>query len=73
MGYINQTRFLQKLHEAHGGKQIHIMKMLRTISLEFWLRDLAARGLLDSETRLVIATDRERIKAVSQRRFPTLC
>jgi len=49
LGYINQRRFLEKLHAARSGKEIHIVRMIRTISLEFWLRDLVARGLIDCE------------------------
>jgi asparagine synthase (glutamine-hydrolysing) len=47
LGYINDSRFLQRLHEARSGKNIHIVRMQRTISLEFWLRALASRGLIE--------------------------
>ena len=47
-GYIDQQYFLKRLHEAKGGKEINIVKMQRTISLEFWLLDLAGRSLLTS-------------------------
>ncbi len=50
LGYINQPCFHGQLQAAKNGKHIHIVRMLRTISLEFWLRDLAARGLLASNT-----------------------
>lgn len=46
LGYINQRRFLQALQAARRGREIHVVRMLRTISLEFWLRDLAERRLL---------------------------
>jgi asparagine synthase (glutamine-hydrolysing) len=49
LGYINGTRFLEELTGARNGKDIHILKMLRTISLELWLCDLAARGLLNND------------------------
>ena len=49
LGYINRNYFLKTLHEATNGKEIHIVRMLRTISLEFWLRDQVARGLLAGE------------------------
>ncbi len=49
LGYISERRFLENLDTARNGKEIHIVRMLRTVSLEFWLRDLAARGLLDCE------------------------
>ena len=46
-GYINQHRFLATVHDARNGKQIHTVRMLRTISLEFWLHDLVRRRLID--------------------------
>jgi asparagine synthase (glutamine-hydrolysing) len=45
-GYINPQIFLAKLDEAKEGGKIHLTRMMRTISLEFWLRALAARNLL---------------------------
>jgi len=50
LGYINPTEFLKRVHAARSGNKIHITRMLRTISLEFWLRDLAGRGLLQMTT-----------------------
>lgn len=46
LGYLNRSCLLEKLRVARSGKQIAIARMLRTISLEFWLRDLASRGLI---------------------------
>jgi asparagine synthase (glutamine-hydrolysing) len=45
-GYVDGDCFLKKLQGARGGKEIHITRMLKTISLEFFLRDLAERGLI---------------------------
>lgn len=45
-GYIDDRAFLRSLNEARVGKKIHIIRMLKTIALEFWLQDLNARGLL---------------------------
>jgi len=47
LGYVNHARFLERIHAAVNGKEIHISRMIRTISLEFWLRDLVSRQLLD--------------------------
>jgi len=46
LGYINQVQFLEELHAAKDGKEIHIERMLKTISLELWLQDLASRRLI---------------------------
>lgn len=50
LGYVNNHRFLEILHAARNGKEIHLVRLLRTISLEFWLRDLASRRLLNRAT-----------------------
>lgn len=47
LGYVNHVHFLQSLRAARNGKEIHIVRMLRTISLELWLRDLSSRGLIE--------------------------
>ena len=46
LGYVTQHRFLEALHAALNGKEIHVVRLLRTISLELWLRDLASRHLI---------------------------
>ena len=48
LGYIHKDQLLKTLCEARAGKSVPIVRVLGTISLEYWLRDLAARGLLDS-------------------------
>ncbi len=47
MGYINRARFLETISAARNGRTIPIIRVLKGISLEFWLRDLEARALLD--------------------------
>lgn len=49
LGYIDGRRFMEELQSARNGKEIHIVRALKTISLEFWLRDLAVRGLVKFE------------------------
>ena len=46
LGYINNRRFLEALNASRNGKEIHTIRMLKTISLEFWLRDLHSRRLI---------------------------
>ena len=46
-GYIDAVQLLKTIREARSGKIVSLVRVLRTISLEYWLRDLAARGLLD--------------------------
>jgi len=50
LGYVSGDRFLDALEAARNGKNIHIVRMMRTISLEFWLRDLTKRRLIDPVT-----------------------
>ncbi len=51
LGYVNQTRFIQALQAMRNGKAIHTVRMLRTISLEFWLRDVTSRHVINAVTR----------------------
>jgi len=61
LGYISDRRFLEALDAARNGKEIHTVAMLRTISLEFWLRDLASRRLMN-----VLNSDQLRWKQSAQ-------
>ena len=47
LGYIHEARLLKTVCDARAGKSVSLIRVLWTISLEYWLRDLAARGLLD--------------------------
>lgn len=46
LGYVNGTEFLTAVRSARGGSPIHIVRMIRTISLELWLKDIAARSVI---------------------------
>jgi hypothetical protein len=48
LGYIDEAQLLKTICDARAGKVVPIVRVLWTISLEYWLRDLAARGLLDA-------------------------
>ena len=70
LGYVDEVQFLKTIHDARSGKTVPFVRVLWTISLEYWLRDLAARGLLDppeGPSRGVQAerTHRERIATAS--------
>src|SRR6267378_358623 len=47
LGYIDSEQCREAVKAARIGKTVHIIRLLKTVSLEFWLCDLAARGLLD--------------------------
>jgi asparagine synthase (glutamine-hydrolysing) len=47
LGYVDDIELLKVVDEARAGKTVPIVRVLWTISLEFWLRDLAQRGLLE--------------------------
>jgi asparagine synthase (glutamine-hydrolysing) len=47
-GYVNQNELMAKLRAALAGHEVNVLPMLRTISLEIWLRDLVSRGLIDA-------------------------
>jgi asparagine synthase (glutamine-hydrolysing) len=46
LGYIYEAQLLKAICDARAGKSTPMVRVLWTISLEYWLRDLAARGLL---------------------------
>jgi asparagine synthase (glutamine-hydrolysing) len=48
LGYIHEAQLLKTICDARAGKIVPLARVLWTISLEFWLRDLAARELLDA-------------------------
>ena len=50
LGYVSRSHFMEKLNAARNGKETNLVRLLRTIALEFWLRDLAARRLIDTAT-----------------------
>jgi len=46
LGYINAEAFLCALRAAKGGKAPHLVRLLRGIALEIWLRDLQRRRVI---------------------------
>jgi asparagine synthase (glutamine-hydrolysing) len=48
LGYVDEAQLLKTVCDARAGKSIPIVRVLWTISLEYWLRDLAVRGYLDT-------------------------
>jgi len=47
LGYIHEVQLRKTICDARDGKSVPVVRVLWTISLEYWLRGLAARGLLD--------------------------
>ncbi|MBZ5664198.1 MAG: hypothetical protein LAO30_06295 [Acidobacteriia bacterium] len=48
LGYVDEAHLLKTICDARAGKIVPMVRVFWTISLEYWLRDLAARGLLDA-------------------------
>jgi asparagine synthase (glutamine-hydrolysing) len=48
LGYIHKAQLMKTIRDARTGKIVPLVRVLWTISLEYWLRDLAARGILDT-------------------------
>lgn len=46
LGYIDSAGFLGAVRAATNGRSIHVVRMVRTISLELWLQDIISRGLV---------------------------
>lgn len=47
-GYIHEDQLLRTISEARAGNSVSLVRVLSTISLEYWLRDLCSRRLLDA-------------------------
>jgi len=47
LGFVDETKLLTAICDARAGKSVPVVRLLWTISLEYWLRNLVARGLLD--------------------------
>jgi asparagine synthase (glutamine-hydrolysing) len=52
LGFVNHASFLEQLRATRNGKQTSILRLLKTISLELWLRDLVSRRLIEPRNRL---------------------
>ena len=50
LGYVHESQLLKTICDARVGNSVSLVRVHWTISLEYWLRDLAARGLLDPPT-----------------------
>src|SRR5882672_1265523 len=48
--FIDEAQLLKTICDARAGKSTQLVRVFWTISLEYWLRDLAARGLLASSS-----------------------
>ena len=72
LGYVIADRFMDRLKAAQNGQEIHIARMLRTISLEFWLRDLATRGLISVPWSSPKIRAAECARAIASHRLPSL-
>jgi asparagine synthase (glutamine-hydrolysing) len=47
LGCIHEAQLMKTICDARVGKSVSLVRVLWTISLEYWLRDLDARALLD--------------------------
>jgi asparagine synthase (glutamine-hydrolysing) len=48
LGYIHEAQLLKTICDARTGRIVPLVRLFWTISLEYWLRGLATRGLLDA-------------------------
>lgn len=61
LGYVDDAALLRIISDARAGKSVPLVRVLWTISLEFWLRDLAARGLLELPALSLPTLNRQRV------------
>jgi hypothetical protein len=48
LGYVDASRLMNAVRDARAGKSVPLVRVLWAISLEYWLRDLTRRGLVDA-------------------------
>ena len=60
LGMWTTTELLKIVGDIRAGKTVPLVRVLWTISLEFWLRDLAQRGLLELPAFSELAPTRRR-------------
>jgi len=58
---VDDAELLKIVSSVRAGKTTPIVRVLWTISLEFWLRDLAQRGLLELPALSVSAIGKREI------------
>jgi hypothetical protein len=46
LGYFDESRFREAFTDAKNGKAPQLVRLLRALSLEFWMRDVGRRGLI---------------------------
>ena len=61
LGYVDDAELLKIVSNVRAGKTTPLVRVLWTISLEFWLRDLAQRGLLELPALSVSAIGKREI------------
>lgn len=47
LGLVDATAFCKHVEMARSGQDVAVVKLLRTLAIELWLRDFDSRGLLD--------------------------
>lgn len=61
LGYIHEAQLMKTICDARAGKSVSLVRVLWTISLEYWLRDLAGRGLLDAPTAASLPVEQRQV------------
>jgi asparagine synthase (glutamine-hydrolysing) len=65
LGYVQGFRFLKVISDARAGKSVPLVRVLRAISLEYWLLDLAGRSLLDAPVATLPSARRHELRVTA--------
>lgn len=65
LGYIRQAKFVETLDAIGDGKETHVALLEKTISLEYWLRDLVSRNLLEVPTASHTSVNNDARRAIA--------
>ena len=62
LGIVEAKAFCEALQRAHGGKEVHVVALLRTIEIEAWLRAIAAHRVVTRTQTDLLAVPISRTK-----------
>jgi len=60
LGIVDQASFLESLQKVRNSEEVPLVRLMRTIFAEVWLRHLAVHGIVIGTDRIGLRTDQVR-------------
>lgn len=73
LGIVDATSFCKELERVRWGQDVPIVSLMRTMQVEFWLRELDSRKLIDEIAPAVLAAPRTPIFRAAQKAWTNAC